>query len=117
MPTLAEIFLELGLDLRGVSSDVDMLQMLDDQPDVFFVDADFLERDPLHLVNTLRMLVPEAVICVYTGERRPEWAEACHFAGATAIFSKNANRYEIVSGMREALRRRPYTDIRLRGDG
>lgn len=114
VPTLAEVFIEIGLDLRSVSSDVDMHKLVDDQPDVLFVDADFLNQEPLRLVNVLRILLPESIICVYTSQRSADWAKACHFAGATAVFSKNAHRREIVAGMHDALRRQTYTDIRLR---
>ncbi len=114
VPILADVFAELGLELRSVSADIDMHRLLDDQPDVLFVDADFVNQEPLRLVNALRMLVPAAVICVYTGQRSPDWAKACQFAGATAIFSKNAHRREIVEGMARALRHEPYTDARLR---
>jgi DNA-binding NarL/FixJ family response regulator len=114
VPTLADMFHEIGLDVLNVSSVVNVERVLDEQPDVLFIDADFLEEEPLWLVNSLRLVVPEAVICVYTGEPSPQWARACHFAGATAVFSKNSRRREIVAGMRDALRRRPYTDVRLR---
>jgi DNA-binding NarL/FixJ family response regulator len=102
------------LDLCGVSSDVDMHRMLDLQPDAVFVDTDYVKEDQLRTINLLRMLVPGAAICVYTSQRSPDWAKACHFAGATAVFSKNAKRGEIVFGMRSALRRQTYTDVRLR---
>ncbi|HTU82229.1 MAG TPA: hypothetical protein VMF61_08875 [Candidatus Acidoferrales bacterium] len=114
VPILADVFTELGLELTSVSSDIDMHKLLDDQPDVLFVDADFVNQEPLRLINALRMLVPESVICVYTGQRSPDWAKACHFAGATAVFSKNAHRREIVSGMRDALQHERFTDVRLR---
>jgi DNA-binding NarL/FixJ family response regulator len=116
VPILAEVFREVGLELSSVATDIDMHKLLDDQPDVLFVDADYLNQEPLRLVNALRMLVPEAVICVYTSQRSPDWAKACHFAGATAVFSKNAERREIVGGMQEALRKQPFTDVRLRDE-
>jgi len=114
VPALAEMFHEVALELRSVTSDVDMQKLLDERPDLVFVDADFLSQDPLRVVGLLRMLVPEAVICIYTGERSSDWAKACHFAGATAVFSKNADRREIVAGLRDALGRQPFTDVRLR---
>ena len=116
VPTLADVFVELGLQLSGVSNDVDLHGLLEDQPDVLFIDSDYVAQDPLRLVNLLRTVVPEAIICVYTSERESEWAKACHFAGANAVFSKNAVRGEILSGMRDAIVRRSYTDERLRGD-
>ena len=116
VPTLAEVFRELGLELRSVSSDLDMHALLDQQPDVLFVDVDYVTQEPLRLVNVLHMLAPQAVVCVYTSQRSPDWARACHFAGAHAIFSKNAQRREILGGMNAALRRQTYTDVRLRDE-
>jgi len=114
VPVLADVFRELGLDLRSVTSDVDMRALLDEQPEILFVDADYIAEEPLRLVDVLRLLVPNAVICVYTSQRSTQWAQACHFAGATAVFHKNADRPEIIAGMRDALRKQPYTDVRLR---
>jgi len=117
VPALVEVFAELGLDLLGVSGDVDLHGMLETQPDVVFVDADYVNQEPLHLVSLLRTLVPEGAICVYTSERNPRWAAACHAAGATAVLSKNARRGEVVAGLRDAVYHRTYTDVRLRDTG
>jgi DNA-binding NarL/FixJ family response regulator len=114
VPTLEEVFADVGLALLAVSSDVDLHQLLEAQPDVVFVDADYVSEEPLRLVNLLRTLVPNGIICVYTSERSTQWAKACHLAGATAVFSKNARRSEIIDGMRDALLRRTFTDVRLR---
>jgi DNA-binding NarL/FixJ family response regulator len=114
VPTLADIFRELDLELRSVSSDLDRERLLRDQPSLVFIDSDFLSGEPLGVINLARTLVPEGIICVYTGERKREWAKACHFAGATAVFSKHADRGEILTGLRRAIRRQPYTDTHLR---
>ncbi len=111
---LTEVFAEAGLDVRGVTRDVDPRAMADDPPDALFVDTDYLESDPLRAINLIGALAPKTLVCVYTGEHDPDWAEACHFAGAAAVFSKHANRGEIVAGLREAMRNRTYTDPRLR---
>lgn len=114
VPTLEEVFADVGLALLAVSSDVDLHRLLEEQPDVVFVDADYVSEEPLRLVNLLRTLVPNGIICVYTSERSAQWARACHLAGATAVFSKNARRSEIIAGMRDALQHRTFTDVRLR---
>lgn len=114
VPTLEEVFADLGLALLAVSSDVDLHRLLEEQPDVVFVDADYVSEEPLRLVNLLRTLVPNGIICVYTSERSSQWARACHLAGATAVFSKNARRSEIIGGMQDALRNHTFTDVRLR---
>lgn len=116
VPTLSEVFAELGLEVLGVSSDLDMQTLMEQQPDVLFVDVDYVNITPLRLVDVLRMLVPSAVICIYTSQRSPDWTRQCHAAGASAIFSKNAARNEILSGMSEALDHKTYTDARLRGE-
>lgn len=115
VPILADMFVDIGLHLCGVSSDVEMQRMLEEQPDAVFIDTDYVKQDQLRTINLLRMLVPGAAICVYTSQRSPDWAKACHFAGATAVFSKNARRGEIVLGIQSALLRQIYTDVRLRG--
>ncbi|HZZ00188.1 MAG TPA: hypothetical protein VFE36_11485 [Candidatus Baltobacteraceae bacterium] len=114
VPTLEEVFVDVGLALLAVSSDVDLHRLLEEQPDVVFVDADYVSEEPLRLVNLLRTLVPNGIICVYTSERSAQWARACHLAGATAVFSKNARRNEIIGGMGDALQNRTFTDVRLR---
>jgi DNA-binding NarL/FixJ family response regulator len=111
---LAEVLAEAGLDLRGVTSDLEPRALSDDPPDVLFVDTDYLEDDPLRQINVVGALAPNTLVCVYTGEEDPEWADSCHFAGAAAIFSKHAPRGEIVAGLRTTLVDRRYTDRRLK---
>lgn len=114
VPALEEVFSDVGLSLLAVSSDVDLHALLEAQPDVVFVDVDYVSEEPLRLINLLRTLVPNGIICVYASERSTQWAKACHLAGATAVFSKNARRGEIIGGMRDAMHRRTFTDVRLR---
>jgi DNA-binding NarL/FixJ family response regulator len=111
---LAEVFNEAGLDVGRVTKDVDPRAIAEDSPDALFIDTDYLETDPLRSINVIGALLPSTLVCVYTSERDPDWAEACHFAGAAAVFSKHSPRLEIVAGLREALRNRSYTDPRLR---
>jgi|SRR5579862_4358700 len=114
VPTLTDVFREIGLHVDAVSSDVDLHGLLEEKPDILFVDTDYLKQEPLRAISLLSVLVPDAIICVYTNERSAEWANACHFAGAMAVLSKNAHRSEIVEGMHEAMQRHSYTDVRLR---
>ena len=114
VPTLTDVFIETGLGMVGVTSDVDLRELFDERPDVLFVDTDYIRDDPLQTIALLSLLMPGAIICVYTNERSRQWAHSCHTAGAMAVFSKNAPRDEIVDGIRAAMRREPYTDARLR---
>lgn len=109
VPALAEIFEELGLQPLNVSSGIDMHALLEEQPDLIFVDADFVGYEPLRSIGTLRTLVPNGIICIYSSERDPLWVEACSDAGAAVVFSKSAERSEILSGVREALRRQGHS--------
>jgi DNA-binding NarL/FixJ family response regulator len=103
VPTLADLFGEVGLELTAVSSGVDVREVLDQSPDVVFLDADFLDQEPLRLINVLGTLLPNAAICMYSSRSGVDWRQACRVAGATAVFGKNAARAEIVSGLRDAL--------------
>lgn len=113
VPALREVFGELGLEVGTVSSDVEMQSVLEGQPDVLFIDIDYVNQEPLQVVSILRTLAPNSAICVYTSKRGRRWARACQAAGADAIFSKNARRSEIVAGMNDVLGGSSYIDIRL----
>ncbi len=112
--TLVDVFADAGLQLQSVSKDADFRQLLDEQPDVVFIDVDFTEQEPLHLIRLIHTLLPQAFICVYAGHRTAEWAKACHFSGANAVFSKHADREEIVAGLHDMFETRHFTDVRLR---
>jgi DNA-binding NarL/FixJ family response regulator len=104
VPALLEVLDELGLELRSVSSDVDMEALLEEQPDVVFVDLDFVDREPLRLVRALRTLLPNTLIWAYCSERDPAWIRACIEAGASSVFGKNDARNQILTRMRAELR-------------
>lgn len=113
VPTLVDVFEEAGFEFRGSSVDTSVRQLLNEPPDIVFVDIDFVSQDPLRLISLLRTLLPETVIYVYTSQTNPDWAAACHGAGASGISSKNASRQEIVAGMRTSLEKGTYTDPRM----
>ena len=102
VPALADVLAEAGLDMCGFAPGADLHRLMDEQPDVLFVDSDYIP-DPLGTIRSLRTLVPGAAICVYSSRFDVEWSEACRRAGATALLGKDACRELIVSGLREAL--------------
>ncbi len=112
--TLGGVFGELGMGVHRISKDADFRELLEEQPAVLFIDADYVTQEPLRLIPLLRTLLPDALIAIYTGQRASEWAKACCFSGANAIFSKSARREEIVDGLRQMLDTGQYTDLRLR---
>ena len=97
VPALLEVFDEAGLQLRGVSSDADARLLLDAQPDILFIDIDYMQQEPGRLIELLGSLLPRSSICVYTGiahwlkDRLP-----CN----TRVLSKHADRQQIVNGLR-----------------
>jgi DNA-binding NarL/FixJ family response regulator len=103
VPALLEVLDELGLELRSVSSDVDMEALLEEQPDVVFVDLDFVDREPLRLLRGLRTLLPNTLIWVYCSERDPAWIRAYIQAGASSVFGKNDARNQILARMHAEL--------------
>ncbi len=105
VPTLIDVFSEVGLDLRGVSRDADAQSLLAAEPDVVFVDIDFLAQEPVRLISVLRSLLPKAVIYVYTS--MTSWLKNCSFPGANAVFSKHSDRQQLVAALREGSLPRP----------
>lgn len=112
--SLTEVFTDLGLEVDLFAKDVNFRQLLDEQPDIIFVDVDFTPQEPLRLITLLRTLLPKALLAVYTSQRSAEWAKACHFSGANALLSKAADRAEIVKGLRQMIDTGEFTDVRLR---
>jgi DNA-binding NarL/FixJ family response regulator len=98
VPTLADVFREAGFELRGVSGDADARTLLDAQPDVVFVDIDYVQQEPVRLVRVLRTLLPRTAICIYTSISK--WVKGRHFPGATVVFGKNEDRQQIVAALR-----------------
>lgn len=97
VPTLADVFREAGFELRGVSGDADARTLLDAQPDVVFVDIDYVAQEPVRLIGILRAILPRAAICIYTSISK--WVKGRRFPGATAVFGKDEDRQQIVAGL------------------
>ena len=113
--SLTEVFSDLGLGVDRFSGEPNFRQLLEEPPDLMFIDVDFSAQEPLKFITLLRTLLPKALIAVYTSMRSPEWAKACHFSGANAVLTKAADRGEIVSGLQQMIDTGEFTDVRLRG--
>jgi len=113
VPALSEALVDAGLEIVRVSRHIDLKGLLNLQPRVLFLDLDFIEDEPLETIRLLRTLLPEAYICVYTSDRSDGWSKECHFSGANAVFSKSAQRHELVTGIRSTLATGIYTDRRF----
>jgi DNA-binding NarL/FixJ family response regulator len=98
VPVLTDVFQEAGLELRGVSSDADPRSLLDAQPDIVFIDIDYVAQEPVSLIGVLRTLLPKSAIYVYTSVA--SWVKE-RLPGATAVFSKRQDREHIVAGLRD----------------
>ena len=112
--SLTEVFNDLGLTVDRFSGEPNFRLLLEDPPDLIFIDVDFTAQEPLKFITLLRTLLPKALIAVYTSMRSAEWAKACHFSGANAVLTKAADRDEIVQGLRQMIDTGEFTDVRLR---
>ena len=79
-------------------------------PDLLVLDVDDLDIDPIELIRRTRFVLPGCIIVVYSDGRRPNWARACHLAGANCMLSKQSTGNQLVAGLDEALRSGCFTD-------
>ncbi len=112
--SLTEVFRDLGLGVDRFSGEANFRQLLEEPPDLIFIDVDFSSQEPLKFITLLRTLLPKVLIAVYTSMRSSEWAKACHFSGANAVLTKAADREEIVAGLRQMIDTGEFTNVRLR---
>lgn len=105
VPALIEVFSEAGLFVDHVGAEIDPRRLLDDQPDLVFMDTDFIS-EPLEAVRLSHVLVPKAQVFVYTTAATDAITRAFKAAGADVVLEKTADRREIVLGLREVDRRR-----------
>lgn len=105
VPALLEVFAEAGLSVDYVGAEIDPRKLLDDQPDLVFLDTDFL-ANPLEDVRVAHVLVPKAKICAYAAALGDTVSRAFTAAGAEILLEKSASRRTIVQGLREVDRLR-----------
>ncbi len=102
VPALAEMLINAGLEILKISDKVDLKSILRLRPDVVFGDLDFSTEEPLDIISTLRSLLPDATIFIYTASREDRWWQLCRQLGANVI-SKSASPSEIVEGLQQIL--------------
>jgi len=112
--SLTEVFSDLGLKVDAFHAQTNFRDLIEQPPELLFIDIDFSLQEPLKFIALLRTLLPKALIAVYTSMRSAEWAKACHFSGANAVLTKAADRDEIVLGLRQMIETGEFTDVRLR---
>lgn len=105
VPALVDVFTEAGLFVDYVGADLDPRLLLDDQPDLIFIDTDYL-NEPLEGVRLAHVLAPRAQIFVYSSAATDAISRAFVSAGADVVMEKTADRRSIVQGLREVDRRR-----------
>lgn len=105
VPELVEMFNEAGLAVAFVGDRIDPRKLLDDEPDVVFLDIDQV-TDPEGGVRLARTLVPEADIFVYMPHGDEHSALECVSAGASVVLERSVSRREFVQRLRESDRRR-----------
>jgi DNA-binding NarL/FixJ family response regulator len=99
VPTLIDVFAEAGLPVDRVDDDIHPQILLDEQPDVLFIDGDYLV-DPLRAIRLAHVLVPGARILVYGGAGGSSARDAFIAAGASVVLAKSAERDSIVEALR-----------------
>jgi DNA-binding NarL/FixJ family response regulator len=103
--TLIALFRDAGLPIDHVSPEPDRGALLDQPPDIVFLDTDHLD-DPFAAVRLVQALAPSAQIVVFVGTDEQEIHREFLFAGATSVLAKSADRQVIVGGLRRAEYRR-----------
>jgi DNA-binding NarL/FixJ family response regulator len=99
VPTLLDVFEEAGFGVDRVEDEIRPETLLDEQPDVVFLDVDYL-ADPLRSVRLAHVLAPAATIFVYGGVQGRRAREAFIAAGASLVLEKSAERSLIVAALR-----------------
>ena len=111
---LKDVLTDAGLDVLHIDAKIDPAHLLTVQPRMLFVDLDFVEdTDPLEAIRKSRSVLPDALICVYTNEQRPAWADSCRSAGANGVLSKASASPEVAEGLRMMIICGNYTDPRV----
>ena len=110
VPALVDVFSEAGLFVDYVGAELDPRRLLDDQPDLVFLDTDFI-NEPLEGVRLAHVLVPRAQIYVYSSATSDAITRAFMSAGADVVMEKSTDRRTIVQGLREVARRRRHRHL------
>ncbi|MBV8602823.1 MAG: response regulator transcription factor [Candidatus Eremiobacteraeota bacterium] len=110
---LRQVLERAGLDVVGVSIDIDLRAIVGTEPNVVFIDTDFLGDDPRDAVLAVNGVAQGAAICVYTQSRGSDVGRACVAAGARCVLSKEATEDEILAALESVLVDGVYADPRV----
>ncbi len=105
VPALLDVFTEAGLFVDDVGTQIDARKLLDSQPDLIFLDTDFIDA-PLEGVRLAHVLAPSAQIFVYATSASDTITRAFTGAGADVVLEKSSDRRRIVQALHEVERRR-----------
>ncbi|MDQ2872947.1 MAG: hypothetical protein M3R35_07465 [Candidatus Eremiobacteraeota bacterium] len=98
VPALVEVFSEAGLAVDHVAAQVDPRLLLEKQPDLVFLDTDYI-NEPLENVRLSHVLLPQAQIFVYATAPSDAIFRAFTSAGADVVLEKSADRRAIVQAL------------------
>lgn len=115
-PFLTQLLSGEGFSVVASLESMSLDEIGRNEPDVVFVDIDFIEVEPITAIRQLHGVVPNATICAYTGRTDPEWAAAIRSAGANCVISKSATPSEIVEAIQRALHVGTFIDHRFDGN-
>jgi DNA-binding NarL/FixJ family response regulator len=116
-PFLMRLLSEAGFSIVATLDSLSLDEIARAEPNVIFIDLDFIDVEPLTALRQLRLVAPNATVCVYTGRLEDSWAAACSRAGANCIVSKLAAPHEIAAGIKCALRVGAFIDHRFDAPG
>jgi DNA-binding NarL/FixJ family response regulator len=109
-PYLSQLLSAAGFSVISSLEWISLEELGRSEPRVIFIDADFIDIEPVHAIRQLAGLLPQSIICAYTRQNDPAWAARCIQAGAQCIISKLRSAPEIITGLRCALRDGTFVD-------
>jgi DNA-binding NarL/FixJ family response regulator len=109
-PYLSQLLSEAGFSVTSSLAWISLEELGRSEPRVIFIDADFIDIEPVHAIRQLSGFLPRSIICAYTRQNDPAWAARCVQAGAQCIISKSRSAPEIITGLRCAIREGTFVD-------
>lgn len=105
VPYLKALLGDAGVKVDHVRPTPDLAHIMYAQPQLLFIDLDFVDSDHADLIRVLRSVLRDTLICVYVGvgNGKNKLLEA---AGADCVLPKSADEPQLRRLLRRALRRR-----------
>lgn len=110
---LSDVLARADMDVVRIATAFDLADIERAQPGAIFVDADFLDTEPVAVVEMLRTALPAALILAYVGDETQRFGDKLSAAGANGVLSKHSGVSEIVKGIRDAVATGTFIDPRL----